>query len=92
MFKRLREKREARRREKAEAAEREKLKAFENYLLDLELKTLREALESVLKSEVKRKDENGKDVIDAKQTASLMKTKARVALEFIANLKKETKK
>ena len=54
--------------------------------------TLKEALENILKTEVKTKDENGQDIIDFPLTISSIRIKARIALDFVSNLKKEVDK
>lgn len=54
--------------------------------------TLKEALENILKTEVKTKDGNGQDITDFPLTISSIRMKARIALDFVSNLKKEVDK
>lgn len=60
-------------------------KAFINSLFN----TVYGALTDVLKTEYKTTDKNGKEIIDYEMTCRMIKTKARVALDFVANLKNE---
>lgn len=46
------------------------------------------ALKDILKIEVKGTDSNGKEVVNHAATVSSIKTRARLALEFVANLDK----
>ena len=48
-----------------------------------------QALKDVLKIEVKGVDSSGKEGIDRAATISSIKTRARLALEFVANLEKD---
>ena len=48
-----------------------------------------QALKDVLKIEVKSVDTSGKEVIDRTATISSIKTRARLALDFVANLEKD---
>lgn len=90
MFKKWKERRAAKKAQKQEKKEQKRKKAFDTYLVDLKIKTLRDGLSDVYKTEVKKKNEDGKEVVDPRMTASLMKTKARVALDFVDNLDKST--
>ena len=93
MFKKWREKRKSKNAEKLLNKDEQAREIFDKRITELKIKTLREALQSVLETEVKRKDETtGKDVIDLRTTASLMKMKARVALDFVSNLEKDETK
>lgn len=89
MFKKWREKRKRKKLEKLLKKDDQAREFFDKRIVDLKIKTLQEALQSVLVTEVKRTDETtGKEVLDLRTTASLMKTKARVALDFVSNLDK----
>lgn len=89
MFKKWREKRKRKKSEKLLKKDDQAREFFDKRIVDLKIKTLQEALQSVLVTEVKRTDETtGKEVLDLRTTASLMKTKARVALDFVSNLDK----
>lgn len=46
------------------------------------------ALKDILKMEIKSTDASGKEVVSAAATVSSIKTRARLALEFVANLDK----
>ncbi len=93
MFKKWKEKRKQKKAEKLLNKDEQAREIFDKRITELKIKTLREALQSVLDTEIRKKDETtGKDVLDLRTTASLMKTKARVALDFVSNLGKDETK
>ena len=80
-------KRKEKKKTKAELTEDINLEKFKNYIFDLERKVLRDSLQTIMNTNVKVKDENGKEVTDMRATISAMKTQARVALETVDNMK-----
>lgn len=82
-WKKKKEKKQA----QAELTEDIKLEKFKVYIFDLERKVLRDSLQTIMNTNVKVKDENGKEVTDMRATISAMKTQARVALETVDNMK-----
>ena len=71
----------------AELTEDINLEKFKVYIFDLERKVLRDSLQTIMNTNVKVKDENGKEVTDMRATISAIKTQARVALETVDNMK-----
>lgn len=80
-------KRKEKKKTKSELTEDINLEKFKNYIFDLERKVLRDSLQTIMNTNVKVKDENGKEVTDMRATISAMKTQARVALETVDNMK-----
>lgn len=80
-------KRKEKKKTQAELTEDINLEKFKNYIFDLERKVLRDSLQTIMNTNVKVKDENGKEVTDMRATISAMKTQARVALETVDNMK-----
>lgn len=54
--------------------------------------TLYQALRSLLTTEVKKQGADGKEIVDCAMTVSVMRMKARVALDFVDNLKNGVEK
>ena len=50
---------------------------------------MRDSLESILKAEYKITDEDGKEITDYELTARMMKTQARLVLDFISKTMEE---
>ncbi len=51
-----------------------------------------QSLKDILKIEIKAETKDGKDAIDYVATCSAIKTKARLAIDFVADLEKEDEK
>ncbi|MCD7728692.1 MAG: hypothetical protein LUI60_02105 [Clostridia bacterium] len=66
-------------------------KSYNERVSELAYTTIREALQSVLTTEVKKTGQDGKEVTDCGLTISKMKMTARMALDFVDNLTKENK-
>lgn len=62
--------------------------SFDDKLNAAKYECIYAALKDVLKMEVKGTDTSGKEVINHAATVSSIKTRARLALEFVANLEK----
>jgi hypothetical protein len=62
---------------------------YENRISDTKYKVLSEALASILITDVKKKTADGTEVSDLGMTVSAMRMKARIALDFVNNLKDE---
>lgn len=60
---------------------------FSERVSDTAYKTVIEALQSILTTEVKKKGIDEKEVPDLAMTVSAMRMKARIALDFVNNLK-----
>lgn len=87
MFKLFGKKNKEKKQKQSELTEDINLEKFKTYIFDLERKVLRDSLHTIMNTNVKVKDENGKEVTDMRATISAMKTTARVALETIDNMK-----
>lgn len=60
---------------------------YENRISDTAYQTVREALQSILTTDVKKSNTDGKEVTDLSLTISAIRMKARIALDFVDNLK-----
>ncbi len=65
----------------------EKQKDYDKRVSELAYMTVRDALETILKTEIKKTNTDGKEVVDCGLTISKIKMTARTALEFVDNLK-----
>jgi hypothetical protein len=68
-----------------------KEKSLKDCVTETTYKVVKEALQSVLTTEVTKKNADGSEVIDIPLTISAMRMKARVALDFVNNLGTEVK-
>lgn len=66
-------------------------KSYNERVSELVYTTIREALQTILNTEVKKINNDGKEVTDCGLTISKMKMTARMALDFADNLTKEDK-
>lgn len=66
-----------------------KSKAFEKALSDTLYTTALDTLSDLLKTEYKQKDSDGKEVVDYEMTVRMIRTKARIAIDFVSNLKRQ---
>lgn len=67
------------------------VKSYDERVSELAYTTIREALQTILNTEVKKVNTDGKEVTDCGLTISKMKMTARMALEFVDNLKNDKK-
>lgn len=67
------------------------VKSYDERVSELAYTTIREALQTILNTEVKKVNTDGKEVTDCDLTISKMKMTARMALEFVDNLKNDKK-
>ena len=72
--------------------EKPRSKEFESALSESLYKTIHETLSDVLKTEYKTEDKDGKEIIDWEMTCRMIRTKARVALDFVSNLENKDEK
>ena len=70
---------------------RKKIKkdTYAERITDTAYQTLRDALKSILMTDVKKTNAEGKEITDLGMTLSAVRMKARMALDFVDNLKTE---
>lgn len=61
---------------------------FDDKLQAAKYECILQALKDIAKMEVKGSDTNGKEILNPAATCSSIKTRARLALDFVANLDK----
>ena len=66
-----------------------KNRKFEKALSDTLYSTALDTLSDLLKTEYKKTDSDGKEVVDYEMTVRMIRTKARIAIDFVSNLKKQ---
>ena len=69
-----------------------KKKNFEKALSDTLYTTALDTLSDLLKTEYKTNDSEGKEIIDYEMTVRMIRTKARIAIDFVSNLKQREEK
>ena len=70
----------------------QKPKEFETALSESLYKTIYETLSDVLKTEYKTTNKDGVETVDWEMTCRMIRTKARVALDFVSNLENKEEK
>lgn len=70
---------------------RKKIKkdTYAERITDTAYRTLYDALKSILTTDVKKTNAEGKEIMDLGMTLSAVRMKARMALDFVDNLKTE---
>lgn len=68
---------------------KQKISEFEQRIKDAQYLRLVQTLQGILKTEVKTKDNAGREVTDCAATCREIKTMARLALDFVGDLKPE---
>lgn len=68
---------------------KKKTKKYDDCIRNAVFTTVRDSLESILKAEYKITDEDGKEITDYELTARMMKTQARLVLDFISKTMEE---
>lgn len=66
-----------------------KSKKFDEMMYQAVYATIREALESILKTEYKKPNANGKETVDYEMTVRMIRSQARIALDLTSNIEKE---
>lgn len=64
---------------------------YDERVSELAYTTIREALQTILNTDVKKKNTDGVEVTDCGLTISKIKMTARMALDFVDNLKTDNK-